>query len=334
MINYRQNFTDALNHKTTALTPWVFEATKHFAQMFTEETGEADCEAALESHILMGRYKKVTWLSDTLYEDGFGTRWQLGADGGDIGIPVNKVVNAGNIESYEFPEIDEDVLAPALKAVREDTNHFRVFRLSYAEYERAWALMGMEDILLNMALDEALVMRLFERITEYDLMLLDRVLKEPFDGVFFMDDWGAQKGLIMGPGAFRKFIKPNMHKLCEKVKSSGKYVMLHSCGDNEELFPDMIEIGVDCYNTVQPEIYDLKKIKREYGADIAFWGAMSTQQFLPKATPEEVYKKSVETVKILGEGGGYIFSPTHAITPDIPVKNILAMHEAVKSVEW
>jgi uroporphyrinogen decarboxylase len=118
------------------------------------------------------------------------------------------------------------------------------------------------------------------------------------------------------------------------VKAKGKYVLLHGCGNIEDVFPDLIEIGLDVYNTVQPEIYNLKKIKAEYGKDLTFWGAISTQQFLPQSRPEEVFDRSVETIRILGEGGGYIFSPTHAVMPDIPVANIRAMLDAARSIQW
>lgn len=209
-----------------------------------------------------------------------------------------------------------------------------MFRFTYALYERAWALMGMEDMLLNMALNVSATMKLFERIAEYNMTLLDRILTSDFDGVYFGDDYGQQKGLIMGPDCWRKFIKPFLKEMFAKVKASGKYILLHSCGDIEDIFPDLIEIGLDAYNTVQPEIYDLKKIKREYGKDLAFWGAISTQQFLTERTAQEVFDKSVETIKVLGQDGGYIFSPTHAVTPDIPIENIRAMLEAVNSVQW
>ncbi len=333
-MTYRENVIEAIKHKETEHTPWAFEITSDFARLYKEKYPCADVEQDLGSHIMFGKYKKMKWLTPTLYEDAFGVRWQLGNDGGDIGIPVNAPVGIDGIEDYAFPPVDTALLREGLDAMRKDTERFRMFRMTYFLYERAWALMGMEELLVNMALEEKKVMRLFERIAEYQMGLLDEVLGEEFEGVYFGDDYGRQKGLIMGPEMWRKFIKPFAAEIFRKVKEKGKYVLLHSCGDIEDIFPDLIEIGVDVYNTVQPEIYDLRKIKREYGKNIVFWGAVSTQQFLPYKTAEEVYEKSVETVKILGEGGGYLFSPTHAVTPDIPVENIRAMLEAVKSVTW
>ena len=117
----------------------------------------------------------------------------------------------------------------------------------------------------------------------------------------------------------------------EAVKSKGKFVSLHSCGDIHELFPDLIEIGLDVYQTFQPEIYDIREFKREYGKDLAVWGGISTQQLLPYATPEEVRRVTIETMKILGENGGYIAAPTHDVPGDVPPENIEVLIDVFKN---
>jgi uroporphyrinogen decarboxylase len=81
---------------------------------------------------------------------------------------------------------------------------------------------------------------------------------------------------------------------------------------------------MDVYRTFQPEVYDIQKVKDEFGRDLTFWGGISTQQLLPRATPDEVKRVVRETMKIMGKDGGYIVAPTHGITPDTPVENILA----------
>jgi len=330
----RQKVIDALNHKQTETTPSAFEVTRGFVENYLKECPCADVERDLNSHVMFGRYKKQTWVADNIYEDIFGVRWRLGEDGGDIGTPMNTLVTLDNVEEYQFPAIDHALLEKGIDAMKQDTENFRMFRMTYSMYERCWSLMGMQELLMNMAMEEDGAMRLFERVCEYELELLDAVLDNDFEGVFFGDDYGQQTGLIMGPRLFREYIKPQMKRMFDKVHSKGKYVLLHSCGNIESIFPDLIEIGLDAYNTVQPEIYDLAKIKQEYGKDLTFWGAMSTQQFLPMASAEEVYQKSIETIRILGKDGGYIFSPTHAITPDIPVANILAMKKAAEDCTW
>jgi len=112
-----------------------------------------------------------------------------------------------------------------------------------------------------------------------------------------------------------------------RVKSEGLYVSQHSCGDVGKAFEDLIEIGLDCYQTFQPEIYDIVKVKAEFGGRLAFWGGISTQQLLAKATPEETRAETIRIMRIMGKGGGYIAGPTHSVPGDVPPENIEAMFE-------
>jgi uroporphyrinogen decarboxylase len=135
----------------------------------------------------------------------------------------------------------------------------------------------------------------------------------------------------MGPNYWRKFIKPRMAKMYARVKSKGLIVSQHSCGDIEEIMPDVIEIGLDIYQTFQPEIYNMKEIKQKFGNNLTFWGGISTQRLLPFATPEEVKRVTKETIQIMGKFGGYIAAPTHSMPGDIPAENAVALIEAFQN---
>jgi len=116
-----------------------------------------------------------------------------------------------------------------------------------------------------------------------------------------------------------------MARMYERVKSKGKFVIQHSCGDIHEIFPDLIDIGLDVYQTFQPEIYHIDFIKKEYGKHLSFWGGISTQRLLPFGTIDEVKEKTAEIMRIMGKGGGYIAAPTHAVPGDVPPENVMAM---------
>lgn len=109
------------------------------------------------------------------------------------------------------------------------------------------------------------------------------------------------------------------------------YVAQHSCGDISEVFPDLVELGLDIYNTFQPEIYNVAEMKKLYGDKITFLGGISTQQLLPNAAPEEIKIEIRRLMDILGENGGYIVAPAHAMTNDIPTENIMAFLEVVQN---
>ena len=131
----------------------------------------------------------------------------------------------------------------------------------------------------------------------------------------------------MGAPLWREFIKPRMKRMYDAVKKTGKKVLQHSCGDIQEVFDDLIEIGLDCYQTVQPEIYNLTEIKEKFGSRLAFWGGISTQAVLPYTDEAGVKKAVKDTLAIMRKGGGYILAPTHAIPHDVPEKNVIAMLE-------
>jgi uroporphyrinogen decarboxylase len=235
--------------------------------------------------------------------------------------------------TYQFPK-------PDLARLRSDIDNLIASRgenfcfmgFGFCMYERAWSLMGMANVLESMLVYPDELEVFFKQIGDYFLTLLDVALEyKELDGIYFGDDWGQQHGMIMGPAHWRHFIKPQMARLYSRVKAAGKYVLQHSCGDNHEILGDLIEIGLDCYQTFQPEIYDIVDIKKRFGKNLSFWGGVSTQKVLPYVTPDELKKEITRVVNILRPSGGLIIAPTHAMPRDIPSENILAMAEVFQN---
>ncbi|NCB32188.1 MAG: uroporphyrinogen decarboxylase, partial [Clostridia bacterium] len=201
-------------------------------------------------------------------------------------------------------------------------------------FERAWSLRGMENLLMDMIEEPQRVDALLDAICEYDLRVLDIALSYEWDGFHFGDDWGQQRGLIMGPHLWRRFIKPRMARLYARVKEKGLWVSQHSCGDLRDILDDLAEIGLNVYNTVQPEIYDLAALKRDYQGRLAFWGGISTQRDLSRGSPAEIAQITRQTLRLMARGGGYIAAPTHAVEFDVPPENLLAMEREFEQFSW
>jgi uroporphyrinogen decarboxylase len=157
------------------------------------------------------------------------------------------------------------------------------------------------------------------------------VLKYDIDGVLFGDDWGHQQGLLFGAKLWRRFIKPRVARLYGIVRRAGKAVMIHSCGKVEQLFPELIEIGLDVFNPFQPEVMDPVEIKRQFGGRLAFFGGMSVQRVLPFGSPDEVRREVRRMIRDVGADGGLILAPSHDMPGDIPLENMLAFIDAVQS---
>ena len=183
---------------------------------------------------------------------------------------------------------------------------------------------------MDFLLEPEFVHKLMDKICQYNLKVIEIATQYPIDGVYFGDDWGQQKGTIMGVTHWREFIKPYLAKMYGAVKAKGKFVCQHSCGDISELFDDVIEVGLDIYNTFQPEIYDIEKVKEQYGDRLTFFGGVSTQFVLPNGTPDDVRAETERLISVMSKNGGYIAAPTHCVPDDVPVENILAFLEVVK----
>ena len=151
-----------------------------------------------------------------------------------------------------------------------------------------------------------------------------------FSRVIFSDDWGDQRGVIIGPDLWREFIKPRARKLYEKVHSMGKTTFQHSCGNVYDIIPDMIEIGLDCLQSLQPEAMPIYKIKEQYGRSLRLWGGLGTQEMLPFRRPKEIRDEVRNLKEKLGKGGGYVLTSCKPIMKDVPIKNAVAFIEEVQ----
>ena len=331
----RERVIAAVKHQQTDICPYNIEFTHEEYEKVSQYLDDNDFYPKIGNHIIMANYDG--FLSELpekpgYWRDDFGVLWNRNGVDKVIGVIEGRVINEPDIKEFKFPEINEAEIRNEYETmVKETGDKFRFGSIGFSMYERAWTLRGIEELLADMIEEPEFVEDLLDAITEYNLKIIDIGLECNIDGFHFGDDWGQQKGLIMGPVYWRRFIKPRMAKMYAKVKSKGLIVSQHSCGDIQEIMPDLIEIGLDIYQTFQPEIYNMKEIKREFGNDLTFWGGISTQGLLPFASVEVVKSVALETIKIMGKGGGYIAAPTHALPADIPAENVAALIEVFKN---
>jgi len=156
------------------------------------------------------------------------------------------------------------------------------------------------------------------------------------DVVQVNDDLGTQKGPMLSPELYREMVKPYHKRLWGQIKAlSGRPLLLHSCGSIRDLLPDLIEIGVDAINPVQVSAADMDGalLKREFGADLAFWGGgCDTQWILPRGSREQIYDEVRRRVDEFADDGGFVFCQVHNIQHDVPPENVMAMYEALERV--
>ncbi len=248
-------------------------------------------------------------------------------------------INAGEpfFESFDWPYYNDENFSDLRKKAQElyhETPYAIVGNLWLHLFAAGQDLRGYESFMIDLMLNKPLAHRMLSKQVEAYLPRIDRYLEavgEYLDIIQVNDDLGSQNGPLVRPDLYREMIKPYHKRLWQYIKGkSGRPLLLHSCGSVYDLIPDIIDIGIDALNPVQVTAanMDTKKLKREFGKDLTFWGGgCDSQRVLPRGTVNEVKDEVRRRVEDLAPGGGFVFCQVHNIQPDVPVKNIVAMYE-------
>lgn len=270
---------------------------------------------------------------DGIFRDDFGVEWDRSGADKDIGIVRRPRIADPAAPLPELPAPDVARARARVQAALARGEDVALFaKLGTTLFERAWSLCGLENFLMCLLAEPDFAAELLRRVCDHRLALVEAVLDLPVDGFYFGDDYGQQGGALFGLDAFRTLIRPQLARLFAPIRRAGKLVVLHSCGDISLFLDDLIEIGLDGYQTVQPEVYDFAQLKRRYGDRLTFWGGISTQTTLPFGAPDDVRAAARRAAATLGAGGGWIAGPTHRITADTPVANVVALVEELKAL--
>ena len=327
-MTHKERIIAALEHRQPDYTPYSLGFT---AQAYERMTafGAKDRIDSIESPITGVYYSGFPTEipgKPGYFIDDFGCIWNRNGIDKEIGVIDSPTIKEPNLSAWREPVIPEAKLRERCqRCIDNKGDRFTRFDYGFSLYERFWAYCGIEDALYYLAAEPEFANELLDRICGYNLKIIDLALEYPFDAIQFGDDWGQQKGLVMGAARWREMIKPRLAKMYKRVKDAGRFIIQHSCGDITDIFPDLIELGLDCYQTFQSDVYDVAAIKAKFGDKLSFYGGISTQSILPFGTPEAVRAETRRLIDILGVNGGYIAGPTHALTHDIPPENILAM---------
>jgi uroporphyrinogen decarboxylase len=252
--------------------------------------------------------------------------------------PLRKVSSPREIAAYPWP----DVLAPyRWRSVADEVLRWqrRGFAVSASPpgacggslFETSWYLRGQEQLLMDLHDNPDLATALLDTVNNTMIEAARRLAGMGVDILRLGDDVGGQRAMLMSPETWRKWFKPRLRDLIMSAKSvkPDMLVFYHSDGYIEPVIPDLIEIGLDVLNPVQPECMDPAEINRKYGDRLAFWGTIGTQSTMPFGTPQEVRRVVKERIETVGPEG-LLLAPTHVLEPDVPWENIVAFVEAVK----
>lgn len=331
-MNKREVIRLVLGGGRPPYVPWSMGFTKEAKEKLQKHYGCEDLEGPLANHLLKlgSDIGFFTDLGDHRVQDVFGVVWDRSVDK-DIGQVEGQVLARPTLSGYSLPDpLDHRFFRDIPDKMARFPDRFRVFQIGFSLYERAWTLRGMEQLMLDFYDEPRFVDELLGCIADYNIAQVRRALDYDIDAVYFGDDWGQQRGLHMGPQLWRKFILPQLKRMYGVVRDAGKFVMIHSCGDVDELFDDLVAIGLNSFNPFQPEVMDVYSLLPRYRGRLTFHGGLSTQRTLPFGTVDDV-RAEVRRLLALGRDGGYIFAPAHDVEGDVPLENMLAAIELVQS---
>ncbi len=222
------------------------------------------------------------------YTDAWGSVWHV-AEPGVVGeVKEYPLADWSGLDGYKLPwELLDEADMTRVNEECAKTDKFVLAGTETRPFERMQFLRGTETLFMDLAYGEIEVYKLRDMLHEFFVREMQLWADTDVDGIFFMDDWGSQNALLISPELWRKFYKPLYREYCEIIHSKGKYAFMHSDGNIESIYPDLIEIGVDAMNS-QLFCMNIERLGSLYSGKIVFWGEIDRQGILPFGSPQEV----------------------------------------------
>jgi len=275
-------------------------------------------------------------ISKTHTRDLFGGIWRQDRRPSHLEQPALK---SPSFDGYNFPGFDifwdEERKESIQNELENHPDSYRIVLISWGLFEQSWRIRGFENALMDAIVEPDFYRELLNKLTELYLKFVDHCAALDCDAIMFGDDWGDQRGVILGPDRWREFLKPCWQKIYEKVHAHGKLAISHCCGSVADIMPDIIEIGLDVLESVQPEAAGMNpyELKIRWGDKIVFWGCLGSQSTIPFGTPAQIRNEVQKLCQEMGKGGGYILSPAKALQPETSTENAVAVVESFTKQE-
>lgn len=328
-------------HKGTSETPYSVAFESGLAATLNEHFGCDDWQSKMLKRYIVSYLDvdtvRLERIDDIRSRDALKAVWRMDKRPWHI---EDNPLSEPTLKGYEFPTSEyftQPILENKKKAIEQynaDHEHYRLINMGWGIFEALWRLRGFENSLTDLLLEEDFCFEATERITQLYIDMLQACADVPADAYLFGDDWGDQRGVIMGAKTWRKFFKPCWAKIYAEVHRQGKIAMQHSCGSICDIYDDLIEIGMDVHESVQPEAQGMEpeRLKQRFGSRLGFWGCLGSQGILTHGTPKEIRAEIFRLADLFREDGGYILAPAKPLFDEMPVDKAVAVIEALAEI--
>jgi uroporphyrinogen decarboxylase len=341
MMNSRERVLAAIARERPDRVPVDLWAEPGVWSRLRRDMGLPTDEAVREALDIDVRYVSPAYPPDT-FTDGvrqnmWGERWKktttvFGTEWEHTRGVLHDARGLADVEAFPWPTCDQVDYSGLAEQVKRREGR-AVFYGNADFFERPGLVRGLENILVDVLVNPEIVDYMQERFVSFFIEDFYRTMEacgRRIDVFWALTDLGTQERLLMGRGVMERYIFKPLRAMAEVVHREGVKLMFHSCGAVREAIPDLVACGVDILNPLQPAARGMEPaaLKRDFGGQIAFHGGIDIQFLLPRETPQNVAAETRRVAGILGEGGGYILSPSHNLQLDTPTANILAMYDA------
>ncbi|MCL5985657.1 MAG: hypothetical protein M1371_03725 [Actinobacteria bacterium] len=341
-MNSKERVLISLDHKEPDRVPiyntFTPEVSGTLSNIYKEKAFELDIVLGhdcmlVELGIFNGFYMDF---SKDSYIDRWGIRWRKISHqyGCYMEMDEPPIKQIEDVYDYRLPNIKEEPFYSELKTVcKKYGKDFAIIGGSISIFENSWYLRGMENFLMDMTLNKEAAQYLMDLIMKYNLNLGFKILDAGVDILYAGDDVGMQTGLLISPDLWKEFLYPRWAELISKFKKRrpGVKVAFHSDGYILPLIDDLVEIGVDILNPVQPDCMDPAQIKKRYGDKLSIWGTIDVQHTLSFGALEDVEREVLLRLKTIAPGGGLILGSTHNVQPsENAVVNLQRFYKVVE----
>jgi len=337
----REIIAKRLNHEGTEVTPYTIEIEPKMEKKLAEYYKDADWRKnklrEFTCCYLVVDTQMFTSIGEPYMRDAFGAIWRMDKRPWHLETPP---LAEPSLSGYEFPAADvfikqiNENKEEAIRLYEANTEQYRMINMGWGIYEATWRMRGFENTLIDIITEEGFYRDLTSRLTDLYVAMVRACADIPADAILFGDDWGEQRGLIFGAERWRKLIKPCWEKIYAEVHRQGKKAVHHSCGSVAEIYGDLIEIGMDCHESVQPEAAGMEPsiLKEKWGKGISFWGCLGSQGILNHGTPGEIYAEIKRLADLFRDDGGFVLAPAKPLFDDMSLDRAVAVIEALSEM--
>ncbi len=359
-MNHRERVEAALSHEIPDRCPMQISFTPEFAERLESHIGKNvkknhnphgggnryNLECELDQDLLLTSigWANSYYMADEPYTDEWGIGWDIKKYSTKFGTGIYTEINNhpldddSAVDSYKPPDPHRrELYEDAARTIRDFRNEYWIVGVTVTTvFETAWALRGLDKMMMDFVLNPELADRILDIPFRYHLTIAKKLVEMGVDMIWAGDDVGTQNSMLISPELWRTFLKPRMAEFIEELKNINPNVKIayHSDGVIDPIIPELIDIGLDVLNPVQPACMDPWKIKQKYGDKLCFWGTIDEQYTLPFGAPDEVKREVLKRLKTVGKGGGLIIGPTHHVQLDTPLENFWAMVDTIRETDY